>query len=139
MRHSRQDQKRLLALVHIAKKDLALEDESYRSLLHRIAGQNSARGMTEKQLNDVLAEFKRLGWEKSPRKKRYVAANRASVRKIFVLWGSLRDHLACKGSRAGLRVFVERMTGVSDPNFLDDQKAQQVIEALKAMQKRKRA
>ena len=127
--------KKLLASLHIARKDMAIEEESYRALLYRVTGQTSARELTEEQLRSVLAEFERLGWKKA-RFRRFAAGNRPDVRKVFAIWSSLRDHLECRGSRAGLRAFVERQVGVSDPNFLNPAQAQKVIEALKAMQRR---
>lgn len=129
------DRPKLLAQLHIAKKDMALEDESYRALLQRITSKRSARDLSDGQLRQVLAEFTTLGWKKA-RFKKYTASHHPDVRKVFAIWGSLRDHLECKGSRAGLRAFVERLTGVSDPNFLDGKQARRVIEALKAMQTR---
>lgn len=127
--------KKQLASIHIARKDMALEEESYRALLYRVTGQTSAKELTEEQLRSVLAEFERLGWKKA-RFRRFAAGNRPDVRKVFAIWGSLRDHLECRGSRAGLRAFVERQIGVSDPNFLNPAQARQMIEALKAMQRR---
>ncbi|MXV35811.1 MULTISPECIES: gp16 family protein [unclassified Saccharibacter] len=129
------NRQKLLAQLHIAKKDMALADESYRALLHRVTGKSSAREMSDAQIGRVLAEFSALGWKKG-RFKKYAASAHPDVRKVFALWGSLKDHLDCKGSRAGLRRFVENMVGVSDPNFLDGKQTQQVIEALKAMQRR---
>lgn len=129
------DRKKLLASIHIARKDMALEEESYRALLCRVTGQNSAKELTEVQLRSVLSEFERLGWKKD-RFQRFAAGNRPDIRKVFAIWNSLRDHLECRGSRAGLRAFVQRQVGVSDPNFLNSEQAQKVIEALKAMQKR---
>lgn len=127
--------KKLLASLHIARKDMALEEESYRALLYRVTCQTSAKELTEEQLRSVLAEFERLGWKKA-RFRRFAAGNRPDVRKVFAIWGSLRDHLECRGSRAGLRAFVERQVGVADPNFLNQTQTRQVIEALKAMQRR---
>lgn len=127
--------KKLLAQLHIARKDMALEEESYRALLYRVTGQTSAKELTDVQMKAVISEFERLGWKKS-RFRRFAAGNRPDIRKVFAIWGSLRDHLECRGSRAGLRAFVERMTGVSDPNFLNPAQARQMIEALKEMQTR---
>lgn len=124
---------RLLAQVHLAKKFLALEDESYRSLLTRVTGQSSAGDLTEAQLREVVSEFKRLGWQEA---RQYPVARAPEVRKIFAIWNSLRGVLNCRGSRAGLRAFVERQVGVSDPNFLNGAQARQVVEALKSIQKR---
>lgn len=125
--------RKLLAQVHVAKKFLALEDESYRSLLYRVTGQNSAADLTESQLRDVIAEFRRLGW---PGVQQYPVARTPEVRKIFAIWKSLSAVLECRGSRAGLRAFVEKQTGVSDPNFLNGTQARQIVEALKSIQKR---
>lgn len=127
--------KKLLASLHIARKDMAIEEESYRALLYRVTGQTSAKELTDAQMKSVLAEFERLGW-KQERFKRFAAGNRPDIRKVFAIWGSLADHLECHGSRAGLRAFVERQIGVSDPNFLNPAQARQMIEALKAMQRR---
>ena len=127
--------KKLLAQIHIARKHMALEEESYRALLYRVTGQTSAKELTDAQIKSVLAEFERLGW-KPERFQRFAAANRPDVRKVFAIWSSLKDHLECRGSRAGLRAFVERQVGVSDPNFLNGAQAQKMIEALKAMQRR---
>lgn len=129
--------KNLLAQLHIARKDMALEEESYRSLLCRVTGQTSAKEMTGVQLRSVLSEFERLGWKKGQfQRQRFAAGNRPDIRKIFAIWGSLSDHLECRGSRAGLRAFVQRQVGVSDPNFLNPGQARQIVEALKSIQKR---
>lgn len=127
--------KKLLASIHIARKDMALEEESYRSLLCRVTGQTSAKELTEAQLRSVLSEFERLGWKKE-RFQRFAAGNRSDIRKVFAIWGSLSHHLECRGSRAGLRAFVQRQVGVSDPNFLNPGQARQIVEALKSIQKR---
>ncbi|OIN43354.1 gp16 family protein [Pseudomonas costantinii] len=52
-----------LSKIHIAKKDLGLDDDTYRALLQRIAGVTSAKDITPMQTAAVLAEFQRLGWE----------------------------------------------------------------------------
>lgn len=127
--------KKRLASIHIARKDMALEEESYRALLCRVTGQTSAKELTDAQLQSVISEFERLGWEPE-RFQRFAAANRPDVRKVFAIWRSLKGHLECRGSRDGLRAFVQRQVGVSDPNFLNGAQAQKVIEALKAMQRR---
>ncbi|WP_034112602.1 gp16 family protein [Pseudomonas sp. UBA4034] len=52
-----------LSKIHIAKKDLGLDDDTYRALLQRVAGVTSSKDITPMQAVAVLAEFKRLGWE----------------------------------------------------------------------------
>jgi len=52
-----------LSKIHIAKKDLGLDDETYRALLKRVIGVTSAKNIAPLQAAKVLAEFERLGWQ----------------------------------------------------------------------------
>ena len=52
-----------LALIHTAKRDLGLDDECYRLLLQSCTGVDSAKDITtEKQFDDIMAAFKKLGF-----------------------------------------------------------------------------
>lgn len=55
-----------LAKIHIAKAQLGLDDETYRSLLARVAGVRSSKELNPRQVGRVLAEFERLGWKPKP-------------------------------------------------------------------------
>ncbi|MCO4053427.1 MAG: regulatory protein GemA [Bosea sp.] len=119
-----------LARIHIAKKQLALEEEDYRAILERATGKSSAREMTEAERGRVLAEFERLGFRARPAR----AGRPAHVRHIYALWGELQ---ACgavvRGPRGApaLRAFVRRQTGVAAPEFLSPAQSTSVTEALK--------
>ena len=52
-----------LARIHMAKKGLALDEETYRALLERVTGHRSAKDMDAGQRNAVIAEFARLGFK----------------------------------------------------------------------------
>lgn len=52
-----------LSKIHIAKKDLGLDDETYRAMLKRVAGVESAKDLGPMKVAAVLAEFERLGWK----------------------------------------------------------------------------
>lgn len=52
-----------LAKIHIAKKDLGIDDITYRSILYAIAKVNSAKDLTDAQASQVIAHFKRCGWK----------------------------------------------------------------------------
>jgi phage gp16-like protein len=52
-----------LARIHLAKKQLGLDDDSYRSLLLRVGGHASSADMTTGQRNAVIREFVRLGFK----------------------------------------------------------------------------
>lgn len=55
-----------LSKIHIAKKDLAMDDDSYRAMLARVAGVTSAKDLDPRQVGAVLREFERLGWKPRP-------------------------------------------------------------------------
>lgn len=57
------DRNRQLGRIHQAKKQLALDEETYRSLLERVTGKRSSADMTGTERNAVLAEFARLGFK----------------------------------------------------------------------------
>lgn len=124
-----------LAKVHIARKDLAIEEDSYRALLARVTGRASAADCNEAQLDAVLAEFARLGWK--PKPKARPLSKKPRVRLIFALWADLRPSLR-NGSTRALGHFIERQTGISDPEWLSPEQAAAVAEALKAWLKRVR-
>lgn len=126
-----------LAKVHIARKELCLDDDTYRALLMRVTTVHaSSAACTDAQLDAVLEEFKRLGWV--PKDTRPGMSKKPHVRIIYAIWRDLKPHLR-NPSREALRAFVERQTGVSDPEWLDGGQANIVIEALKAWLKRARA
>lgn len=59
-----------LQRIHIAKKQLGLDEDTYRSLLQRVGGKASSADMTVAQRNAVIAEFVRLGFKDAKRKER---------------------------------------------------------------------
>jgi phage gp16-like protein len=129
----------MLAKIHIAKKQLALEDDSYRAMLMRVAGQDSAATCTPAQLEAVIAEFKRLGFTAEAAK--HKRSDKAYVRMIYGIWGDLKPYLT-DHSHTALRSFVRRQTGQDAPEFLNPEDANLVIEGLKAWlarEQRKRA
>lgn len=121
----------MLAKIHIAKKELRLQDGEYRALLQRVAKVESAKDLSDRAAAAVIAEFKRLGW--APKESTRPPAERADVRKIYALWGALH---AGPLDREALRAWVKRRFEVSAPEFLKPPQAREAIEQLKAWQKR---
>jgi len=125
----------LLAKVHIAKKELALQEESYRAILERVTGRTSSKDCSKRQLEAVLGEFKRLGW--TPKAGKNSPSGRPHVRLIYALWKEAGIVGAVdNASTEGLRSFVARQTGKEAPEFLKPAEANLVIEGLKAMIRR---
>ena len=58
-----------LAKIHIAKKELAMDDDAYRALLQNIARVASAKDLTPVQAGRVLDHMKQCGWKPKNSKK----------------------------------------------------------------------
>lgn len=121
----------MLAKIHIARKDLALDEDAYRGLLRRVAGVASSRDLSDRQADAVLTELKRLGWK--PKAATRPRAQRADLRMVYALWGALH---AGPLDREALRKWVQSRFGVSAPEFLKPAQIREAIEQLKAWQKR---
>lgn len=131
----------MLAKVHVARKQLDMDEATYRELLMRAAKKRSAGECDQTELDLVLVEFKRLGWKPAtnPAASGQRPSTKPHVRKVFALWGALaRSGALRNGSRAALVAFIERQTGVSHPDWLTAAQANAVTEALKAIQQRER-
>ncbi len=63
-----ESRKSLLGKVHIAKKDLGLDDGTYRMILERQTGHDSAAKLTVPQLVGVVAHMRKLGWQEPAKK-----------------------------------------------------------------------
>jgi phage gp16-like protein len=129
-----------LAKIHIAKQRLALCDASYRDLLRRVAGVESAAALDQRGIDRVLAEFRRLGFADGRR--RYPA--RPQARMIRAVWADIvRLGIDAADPEAALGAFIRRQTvtpaspaGVDDVQFLDSRQANRVLEGLKAWRAR---
>lgn len=140
------DRRAMLAKVHIARKDLALTDDTYRAVLSRVTGRDSAADCSDRQLHAALAEFTRLGW-KGPAGKggRRRTSGKSWVRKVWAIWGDLAP-LLDDATDDTLRAFVRRQTrsrrnpdGIADPEWLSPQDATAVIRGLEGWLARERA
>lgn len=120
-----------LAKIHVAKKQLGLDDADYRAVLQRATGKASAGAMTEPERLQALAAFEKLGFKPKSRP----AGRAPHVKHIYALWGDLQKRGAVargpKGAPA-LRAFVKRQTGAAAPEFLTPVAAASVTEALKS-------
>lgn len=123
-----------IAAMHVAKKQLGLDDDTYRAVLVRVTGKASAKDMTEAERNQVLAEFRRQGFAKSD-----TAAGRKLLQgrfatKLQALWiGAWNLGLVENRSDQALVAFVKRQTGIDHVRFVrDPADAAKAIEALKA-------
>lgn len=123
-----------MAKIHIAKKQLALPDDTYRAVLKRVTGRDSSADMNIDQLEAVHNEFVRLGFKAkatSPTGSRKQATS-PQAKKIRALWLVLRDASELKdASEDALVAFVSKTTGINDMQWLTSAHGDKVIKALR--------
>jgi len=139
---------KVIQLIHIAKSQLALDDDTYRAALLGSTGKTSCSDMTVKELNKALEHFKKSGFEPAFKRRLSPKSNPkqyGEVQKIRAIWitmhkqGFVRD---C--SETALDSYVNRMLNRNKvgknvsfhAHFLTHQQAVQVLESLKQWQKR---
>jgi hypothetical protein len=152
---------KLLAKIHIAKKELGLDDETYREILISVFGRErfetvpykSSKFLSDSEALKLIHYFKGKGW--SPKSavgngscgrpfptKKYddlgkrdaYAATPAQLRMIEAMW---HDIYRGNSETKHLRQFLFNHFKVSDIRFLERKTAHDVIEALKQMKGRR--
>ncbi len=133
-----------LAKIHIAKKDLHMDDDSYREII-RIVGKAKSGSSADLDLagrSRVLHHFKQKGWK--PRKKKSTKnlsmASQGQIDLIHHIWQCLGARGVVKDtSKKSLRIWLmnttqryhDKKVGFSSPEFLPKWVAVKVIEQLK--------
>lgn len=126
----------LLAQVHVARKQIGMDEDDYRALLSRITGHGSAKDCDDRQLGAVIAEFERLGFRPSHAPRRSPAGS-PTARKARAMWISLYQLGAiADASEAALEAFARRQLHVDRLQWADERQGFRLIEALKAMANR---
>jgi hypothetical protein len=112
-----------LARIHIAKKELGLDDASYRGVLWGRYHKESAAYLTPREVADLIELFRQKGW-------RPISFGQLGL--IHGLWRKLGAAGSLEHAEEGaLASFVEHATGKSDLRRLTVREAGRVIETLK--------
>ncbi|RVG94861.1 regulatory protein GemA [Sinorhizobium meliloti] len=128
---------RSLVAIHVAKKQLGLDDDTYRAKLNNLTGKTSAKDMTEEERQSVLTVFRNE--DSKPRENNRRPDGRAKLTgrfaaKLQALWIAAHNlGIVQNRDDAALIAFVKRQTGIDHVRFLkfpDD--ARKAVEALKA-------
>lgn len=133
------DRNSLVKLIHVAKRDRRLDDDTYRQLLVSYTGMTSTKDMTDKQLRQVFDAMKMLGFKVKTAKPHKITATDAQSKKIRALWlemvseGYVRD-----SSERAINAYVHRITSVGRLDWVSTDQASRVIESLKKWQARER-
>ncbi len=133
--------RREIQLIHVARQQLGIDDDTYRTLLNDRFGVASSKNMDWKQRKRLLDHFKACGFKvKSTGKatgavktkpSRALAADPES-RKIRSLWILLHELGAVRNpSEEALAIYVKRLTKVDALQWITGDQAETVIETLK--------
>ena len=137
---------RLLAKIHIAKKDLCLDDETYRDALEGQTGKRSSAKMSNDEIGKCLRHFESLGWQPRTKPKRYEDSPRDLYdasgpikRKVEAMWAAYHhNHCKCGDTKVHGRRWLFSKFKISDISFLNKRTAYDAVEALKKMTERSR-
>lgn len=132
---------RLIKLIHVARRELRMDDDTYRLMLagmKGLDGATSSADLSVPNLLRVLEQLKQKGFKVRPNKKnKRPLADDEQSKKIRSLWLSLHDLGAVRDpSEEALAKFVLGMTRVAALQWLSTDQASQVIENLKPWHQR---
>lgn len=134
------NKQRLIQLIHIARNDLQMDEDTYRQMLQGLTGKASTKGMDMTQLNRVLESMKKKGFRIKPAGKAKSGIpldSHPQSKKIRALWLEMADAGVIRDrSEKALTLWVKRETGISALCWLNAEQASSVIEKLKKWQRR---
>lgn len=131
--------------IHVACRELGLDQDDRRALQLEVCGKTSMSDMNEDDLKKVLARLKKAGFkQRSNRAPKHKLAPRSDLRLVHVLWKKLGDAGALeRPGRDGLNAFIRASFGEAwgsvpaDIDMLRDaEKINAVVRALKSWGKR---
>lgn len=143
-----------MKLLHLAVKQVGMDDGAYRLMLKNVCGVESSKSLTLDGFRSVMEHLKRCGFQKVHAEQEftgYVArlhkwqqavgerpgmATPAQLARIETDWNLMRWYWAPEGfgnETLSLRGFLKSVCGVSDLRFLRFGQAHSCIEAIKAI------
>jgi len=124
--------KRLKRLIQVAKKQLDMDDDSYREMLKSVTKKSSTRDMLAWELENVVSRMVKLGFRVRNKPNDRIQAQDRQSKKIRSLWLELNQAgLVRDPSETALAAYVKRQTQVEALQWLNNKQASTVIEALK--------
>lgn len=127
----------LVKLIHVAKRERCLDDDTYRQLLDSYTGLSSTKEMSVKQLESVMEALYKLGFRRSSKRPGKITATDEQSKKIRSLWLEMADAgFVRDSSERAINAYAHRITGVGRLEWLGTDQASRVIETLKKWQTR---
>lgn len=136
--------KKAMQLIHVAKRNLALEEDEYRDIIRSVGGakSGSAKDLNDSGVNKVLNYFRSLGWVPSKlagnnlsklSKYRPGMATQKQIRMLLAVWVDA----ARTPTEPAFNHFLNNRFEISHYRFLPQRKVQGVKTALESMRDRK--
>lgn len=125
----------LMAKIHIAKKDLHLDDDTYRDVLWRVTGKRSCKDMTIAQLQDVVKDMEKSGFKpkaapKHGKKPSVVGKREPLMGKIHAMLTDMGLHWNYAHGMADSMFKIKRL------QWLNDSQLYKLTQALRVHQQR---
>lgn len=130
---------RLVKLIHVGRRELQMDESTYRLMLTNIGGSESTMAMDLRKLQAVLDHLKAKGFKVRasqkpgrPRSPDRRQDSSPSARKVRALWlflhrlGAVRDP-----SERALAAYCKRIAKVDDLHWADAQRMDQLVETMK--------
>ncbi|MBF0309491.1 MAG: regulatory protein GemA [Magnetococcales bacterium] len=131
------DRNRLIRLIHVAKRELGLDDATYREALFNNTGKRSTSEMSVEQMERVIGHFKNRGFTVVGKQPSPPQPADPQTGKIWALWREMhRLGIVHNPDEAALNAFIKRETRVEHIKWLDVSQKSHVIERLKAWKER---
>ncbi|MEN3794582.1 regulatory protein GemA [Fulvimarina sp. MAC3] len=129
------------AVLHVAKRQLGLDDENYRAILKAKAGVESAADLNLPGFYDVMEHFGKLGFKSTWKKRNFGArpgmASPSQIGLIRGLFAEWADNAT--DPDVSLNHWLDKSFGVTALRFVDSDTASKAITALKRMTARKQS
>lgn len=122
----------LIRLIHVARRDLNLDEHNYRAILFAQGGNESLAAMPIDGMKKVLDYLKAQGFKVRTTKTDRKQATGKDASKVRALWLFLHELGAVRDpSEAALTAYVQRIAKVDDVQWMRGGRVEFVIETLK--------
>jgi len=131
---------RQYAEIHMIRKEIGMDDDSYRMMLQQVAGVTSSKQIRDYASMQAVIDHLRSLRARSKRTRRQASNGKdAMLAKIEVLWKLLADAgVVHNPGPAALQRWAARVTGINKLQWLENGHKAQLIEALKQWCERER-
>ncbi|ECY2754806.1 DUF1018 domain-containing protein [Salmonella enterica] len=137
---------KLISTIHVARRELRLDEDTYKDALRAATGKTSCRDMTQAELSKVLAAFEKRGFKVRSKPQNRALKPATVTAKIRAIWRLMHiQGFFGSDSEAALNVWVRKQTasanggeGVANYQWLERESAlaSDILERLKRWHRR---